>query len=447
MSEKTTESIVGGNKKFLAYRNKLSSLTIPKKGQDLDHKHLMLVGGSAEEAKPFVEDIKGLGFKKSIYVAWPDIDKEPPLKEKIYDSMYDYSYETDLFKNIGHASTANMLNKRRDDKRGAIRLSNYRLYILNNVSSVNNDLLCELVTIIDREKYRQYILIATVQSKEELKKLPETWQDRKLFEIISLDGEGVGIESVKERIKTEDRQQGGRIEQDEKKTTLLDDLLKGIQYQPGDNLFIKKADYWIISYESEPILLEVRGNGGLEYIARLLDNPNKEYQAQHLRDMVDDKSPLDVRDTVTYGQLTDYKENEDASALTQDNTKTSRYGVDVVLTDEAITKCKEELKGLREDLKEAKKNNDLGQKAKIEEEINIIESQMIADCGLRDHPRKFKTTNETARKTISGSVVTRLYKKLEKEHKPLLKHLEKNIKISHTCSYSPEKSINWNVKF
>jgi len=217
--------------------------------------------------------------------------------------------------------------------------------------------------------------------------------------------------------------------------------------QSSGNGFVKKTDYWLISYEGETIQLTVSGNLGLEYIAHLLGNRGREYESHKLRNIVENKTPIDSRDTVKYGKKDEwYKDNkETADERPKKGFKATMDGVDVVLDEDALKEYKDALKEYNEDLDEAKKNNDLGQIDKIEEVIGFIKSQMVADAGLKDRPRKFKSVNETARKAISNNV-NRVYKKLEKEHQPLWNHLKKNITISHNCSYSPEKNIDWNIK-
>ena len=217
--------------------------------------------------------------------------------------------------------------------------------------------------------------------------------------------------------------------------------------QSSGNGFVKKTDYWLISYEGETIQLTVSGNLGLEYIAHLLGNRGREYESHKLRNIVENKTPIDSRDTVKYGKKDEwYKDNkETADERPKKGFKATMDGVDVVLDKDALKEYKDALKEYNEDLDEAKKNNDLGQIDKIEEVIGFIKSQMVADAGLKDRPRKFKSVNETARKAISNNV-NRVYKKLEKEHQPLWNHLKKNITISHNCSYSPEKNIDWNIK-
>ncbi len=190
---------IGENKDFLYYRNKLAI--------DPNCKHLMLVGGTDKENNAYVEDVKGLHFKRSIPVQCSNRN-DKQLREKIYNIMYTYG-GADSYKNVMRASTHDMLNKRRDDKRraifefqtgkpGEIKLRNYRLCILNNVSNVNNDLWCELAVVIAREEYRQYILIVTVASNKEADKLPETWRD--MFETISLDSKDERKKQSKHRI-------------------------------------------------------------------------------------------------------------------------------------------------------------------------------------------------------------------------------------------------------
>ena len=217
--------------------------------------------------------------------------------------------------------------------------------------------------------------------------------------------------------------------------------------QSSGNGFVKKTDYWLISYEGETIQLTVSGNLGLEYIAHLLGNRGREYESHKLRNIVENKTPIDSRDTVKYGKKDEwYKDNkETADERPKKGFKATMDGVDVVLDGEAFQDYKDALKEYNEDLDEAKKNNDLGQIDKIEADIDFIKSQMVANAGLKYHPRKFKSVNETARKAI-GNNVNRVYKKLEKEHQPLWNHLKKNITISHNCSYSPEKDIDWNIK-
>lgn len=258
----------------------------------------------------------------------------------------------------------------------------------------------------------------------------------KQFELIPLDAENEVFVPAPETAKHGETQ--------EMVSTLQDDLLKDTGDKQGDNVFIKEADYWFISYEGKPVQLTIKGNVGLEYIARLLDNPGRVYESHQLRNIVDDTTPIDARESVNYRQ-SDEGNKEDTYVSSKKGHSSIMDGFDVVLDEEAVNEYKDELKELKEDLEEAAKYNDNGRKDKIREEINIINKQMIADFGLKDRPRRFKEANETARKAISNSV-NRVYKKLEKDHEPLCAHLKKNITISRSCSYSSEKIIDWDIK-
>ncbi|HJO55917.1 MAG TPA: hypothetical protein QF423_04535, partial [Candidatus Scalindua sp.] len=164
--------------------------------------------------------------------------------------------------------------------------------------------------------------------------------------------------------------------------TLQDEILKDTGYKRGGNEFVKKTDYWLISYEGETIQLTVSGNVGLEYIAHLLDNRGREYESHKLRNIVENKAPIESRHTIKYGQNDDGNK-EGTDALPKEGPSYIMDGVDVVLDEEALKEYKDALKEYNEDLDEAKKNNDLGQIGKLEESIEFIRSQMVADVGLK----------------------------------------------------------------
>jgi hypothetical protein len=270
------------------------------------------------------------------------------------------------------------------------------------------------------------------------------------FKLVTLDKNDWGrktIVPVEKKLEPEELEEQvvSTNEISEEKITLSDALLKGTEYKPDKNMFIKNADYWIISYDSKTIPLGVKGNVGLEYIARLLNSPGTQYESHILRNMVEKKTPIDSRETVRYGQNDDGSK-EDVETSPKEGHRSIMDGVDVVLDKEAREAYNNELNELNRRLEKATKNNDFEQKDKIQEEINFINKQMIADLGLKDRPRRFTDANETARKAISNNV-NRIYKKIEKEHKPLLKHLKGNITIGRKCYYSSEKDSDWNIQF
>lgn len=214
------------------------------------------------------------------------------------------------------------------------------------------------------------------------------------------------------------------------------ELLKG-------NVFHRTGDYWNIVYGGENTSL--KSTKGLTCIAHLLDNAGNSIRAYDLRMWVDKKVPTSGRDS-TKDIIYYNEENRKEDESTSKHANATRDGVGVVLTSEAIAYINEELRELQEDLEIAKKNNDPGKKDKIQMDIDDLKNSLVADVGIKDHPREFNSNEEVDRKDIDTNI-RRAYKKLKEKHNPLWLHLTNHIKISNKCSYSPDGSMDWDVKF
>ena len=270
-----------------------------------------------------------------------------------------------------HNEGSNIAGRYLYDFKGSLFLDNLKFNASNNRDIQHY---CKFGMEIRDKNLSVNWLVAYVHS---LDGFPEIFLNQ--FEPISLDGENAVVVPAPETAILGEPQ--------EVELTLQDDLLKDTGYKQGDNGFIKKADYWIISYEGKTIQLTIKGNVGLEYIARLLDNRGSKYESHKLRNMLEHKTPIDIRETIKHGQ-NDEGNKEDTDEFPKEGPSSIRDGIDIVLDDIAKKEFNDELNKLNRELKTAKTNNDFDQADKIQEEINFITKQMVADLGLKDRPRR-----------------------------------------------------------
>jgi len=206
---------------------------------------------------------------------------------------------------------------------------------------------------------------------------------------------------------------------------------------PCENyVFCKQEDFWNIVFEGKSILL--KDNKGLHYIACLLSKPEREC---HVFDLLAEVEGIPAEAT-----------KDDYSTMSQQQIEkeynlTCSFPDDAgdILDSQAKKEIQEKMRGLREDLAEAERHNDLGLVSKYREEIESLESYISeAYSTKKGRSRKAADPADKARKAVSNSI-SRSLKKIEHDHPSLWRHLNKAIQTGVFCSYNPESSIDWTL--
>jgi len=200
------------------------------------------------------------------------------------------------------------------------------------------------------------------------------------------------------------------------------------RYQDQDGL-------WDIVYEGRGFT--IRDSKGLHYITYLLKKQGENCSALKLKREFDKIFPKPHE--TTYSTMCREELEEENLEIIPDS-----GDIGDILDDQAIKKLYESRQELNEDILEAKKNNDLGRIADLNEEMCWIEQQLSAGLDKYGRHRKFQDKRENCRKSISKEITKSLNKIKEKDQdQSLWRHLKNSIKTGTQCYYRPEKSIPW----
>ncbi len=189
-----------------------------------------------------------------------------------------------------------------------------------------------------------------------------------------------------------------------KAITLLDKIPK------DDCIFQKRANNYLVGYDSRVASLPCLK--GMYYIAYLLGAPGYETPVMQLL------AAVAGEDSIVGGSAGE------------------------VIDKKALAQYRERLEDIKKDLKKAEENNDLERKSALQEEKEIIESEIIQASGLGNRIRRVSDGPERARKSISMAI-DRAVKKIKAEHPSLGDHLGNSIKKGMLFSYSPETPLSW----
>lgn len=177
-------------------------------------------------------------------------------------------------------------------------------------------------------------------------------------------------------------------------------------FEEKQNYFYKRNDFWEIAYDGKNIqLVEVKG---LHDIAKLLENPGKQF---HCTELIG--SGLSV-------------------------------SKEFVFDDRAKKSYQRKLVELQEEIKWCEDNNDLVRTSTLQKEYDEIIDHLSSSLGIGGKTRRVHDPIDKARSAITWRIRNAI-QKIEKEHPDLGKHLSLSIKTGIFCSYNPEKTIQWIV--
>ncbi len=113
-----------------------------------------------------------------------------------------------------------------------------------------------------------------------------------------------------------------------------------------------------------------------------------------------------------------------------------------VLAPAALARYKERVRELREQVAEADRFNDIGRKARLQEELDALTQQIGNAFGLYGRVRKASDDAERVRKAVSMSI-RRCLDRLARSHPPLGEHLTRSLRTGQYLSYAPSSTISW----
>ncbi len=192
-------------------------------------------------------------------------------------------------------------------------------------------------------------------------------------------------------------------------------------------MFRREGEYWSIAFEGDAFRL--KDSKGLRYIARLLEDPGREF---HVMDLVAAEEGGQEEVPAAHIQEADF----DRIAV-----RASAWGdAGEVLDAEAIAAYRRRLGELEEELQQAQAWNDTERAARARQERDLLIQELAGATGLGGRARKAGAPAERARVNITRAVKAALVR--IREHSAALGgHLASTIRTGAFCSYTPDPRL------
>jgi len=195
------------------------------------------------------------------------------------------------------------------------------------------------------------------------------------------------------------------------------------------SVFRREGEYWTLGYAGE--VLRLKDVKGLRCLAHLLRHPAQEFHALDLALVATD---AEVPDAVAVPR-------EDAESMQVPEGGSAGP----ILDAQAKAAYRARVGELRDDLAEAERNNDVGRKEMIQEELEQIATQLAGAVGLGGRDREASSDAERARVMVTMRVRD-VVKKLLHHHPKLGGHLQNSVKTGRFCSYEPREHVpDWEL--
>ena len=194
----------------------------------------------------------------------------------------------------------------------------------------------------------------------------------------------------------------------------------------------REGDFWTLKFAEKTI--RVKGCHGLTHLAHLLQHPAREFHVIQLAGVLGGANPPESH----FLSRADRQNLSVRSSLYRDT--------DPVLDVAAKTSYRHRIEALRHEIEEARSFNDLARGAKLEEELDTIEAELIRAVGVRGLDRRHSSESERARVNVTNAIRS-LVKRIRSHHPALARYLSNTIKTGYYCSYNPEpnNSPTWQV--
>jgi hypothetical protein len=199
-----------------------------------------------------------------------------------------------------------------------------------------------------------------------------------------------------------------------------------------DNYICIKGQCWAIRYNGNEEKIYTK-DIGFFHLQILLEHPGATFSASELDVMVRRMTKNELCVSVSAGETTS---EEGASVLGQSD-------AGPVLDEDAVRAYRTRLNEIKEELGEARTNNDLGKIDALESMKEWFESQLANAKGLGGKIRKLGDDRNKVRNRV-GNAIRRALEKIKQYDRPLSDHLQKPIlNLGHTLSYVPRDGLTW----
>lgn len=179
---------------------------------------------------------------------------------------------------------------------------------------------------------------------------------------------------------------------------------------PAQHIFRREGEYWTVAYDGTTIRL--RDSKGMRYVAELLRHPGCDVHVSDLLANQNDVPRCGGRPAI----------EGDGGA---------------VLDAQAKSAYRHRLLDLRDELREAEANNDLGRVDHMRAEIEFLSRELARAVGLGGRDRRALDRIERSRINVTRTIRHALHK-IAGEHALLGRHLDSSIRTGTFCSYKPD---------
>ena len=191
--------------------------------------------------------------------------------------------------------------------------------------------------------------------------------------------------------------------------------LHDLHSRPATPVFRPEGDSWSLEFDGHAV--RVRHRKGIHYLARLIDNPGRDF---HVLDLAAAEAHTDTQTELGH-----------AASL-------SRVLGDAgeLLDERAKDAYRRRLAEIEEDIEHARALNDTGREEQADAEREFLVRELSRAIGLRGRDRRAASPSERARVAVTRAIrhaIARIA-----EHDPqLADHLNRAIRTGTYCSYLP----------
>lgn len=191
-------------------------------------------------------------------------------------------------------------------------------------------------------------------------------------------------------------------------------------HKDAHNVFRREGDYWLLAFEGQ--IVRLRDMRGVQYLARLLGSPGREFH---------------VVDLVAVAQVGP----ADTIHVAEPGLRSGDAGdAGEMLDTRAKDAYRRRLTEIEDDLEEARALGDASRVAQAGAERDFLARELSRAVGLGGRDRRVGSAAERARASVTRAV-RQAMGRIRAQHPPLAAHLERTIRTGTYCSYLPDPRV------
>ena len=191
-------------------------------------------------------------------------------------------------------------------------------------------------------------------------------------------------------------------------------------HRDADNVFRREGDYWLVTFEGQ--IVRLRDMRGVQYLARLLGSPGREF---HVVDLVAVAQGGPAATTHVAEPGLRFRDAGDAGEMLDARAKDA---------------YRRRLTEIEDDLQEARALEDTSRVAQAKAERDFLARELSRAVGLGGRDRRVGSAAERARASVTRAV-RQAMGRIRAHHPPLCAHLERTIRTGTYCAYLPDPRV------